>query len=187
MTYGINPQTPHTTNSAPETITATSQGAYGSDDSAGTYGSVGYPVGSQPGETVGFMGAMSNFFRKYTQFSGRASRSEFWWAQLGQLLIGMVLAVIAISGVVFAITAADPATGELSGGGIALILIAMTLAGLVGLALLVPNIAITVRRLHDTNRSGWFYFIRFVPMVGEIVLLVLCAGESDPAGAAYDA
>lgn len=187
MTYGITPQTPHATNSAPDTITATSRDVHGLDDSPGGYGSAGYPLGSQPGETVGFIGAMGNFFRKYTQFSGRASRSEFWWAQLGQLLIGMVLAVIAVVGVIFAVVTADPATGELAGGAVALILVAMTMAGLVGLAMLVPNIAVTVRRLHDTNRSGWFYFIRFVPMVGEIILLVLCAGESDPAGAAYDA
>ncbi len=52
--------------------------------------------------------------------------------------------------------------------------------GLLGLALFLPTIAMTVRRLHDTNRSGWFVLINFVPVVGGIVILVFTCLDSEP-------
>lgn len=187
MSYGINPQESDSLNGAPQPAGQVQYGQPRTPATAGGYGSQGFPVGSQPGEQVNFVGAMKNFFRKYTQFSGRASRSEFWWAQAGQLLIFLVLGLLLVVALVIMLSTADPYTDQVSGGAMALYLITLALSVLVSLALIVPNIAVTVRRLHDTNRSGWFYFIRFVPVVGEIVLLVLCAGEPDPSGAVYDA
>lgn len=58
---------------------------------------------------------------------------------------------------------------------------------LFGLAIIVPSIAITVRRLHDPDRSGWWYFISCVPFVGGIILLVFTLMPSDPRGARFDA
>ncbi|WP_052209409.1 DUF805 domain-containing protein [Kocuria sp. ZOR0020] len=187
MSYGINPQEPDSQNGAPQPAGQSPYSQPSAGNNAVGHGAQGYPVGSQPGEQVNFMGAMKNFFRKYTQFSGRASRSEFWWAYLGQSLIFLALLALFIIALVTMISSADPYTNEPSGGALAFYLLTLALIGLVSLALLVPTIAVTVRRLHDTNRSGWFYFISFVPMVGGIILLVLCAGEPDPAGAAYDA
>lgn len=90
-----------------------------------------------------FMTAVKTCFSKYVTFEGRASRSEYWWFTLfnivGQLVL---LAVFAPIGIIFA------------------------------LAVLLPSIAVVVRRLHDVDRSGWWYWISLVPLIGAIVLLV---------------
>ncbi len=96
--------------------------------------------------------------KKYATFSGRSRRSEFWYFVLFYLIIFFVLAMV------------DGFTGsfnEDSGVGL--------LSGLFTLGLLVPNLAVTVRRLHDTDRSGWWVLISFVPLVGQIVLIVFLA------------
>ena len=54
------------------------------------------------------------------------------------------------------------------------------LSGIVGLALVIPSIAVVVRRLHDTGRSGWWYLIALVPFIGGLVLLVFCVQPSAP-------
>ncbi|MDO5619193.1 DUF805 domain-containing protein [Kocuria sp.] len=192
MSYGINPQESGATgNASPSASGATpSQPQYAPPaGGAGVnpYGIQGYPTGSQPGEQVNFVGAIKNFFRKYTQFSGRASRSEYWWAFLAQSLLALVMAVVYVMAAAAVVSSADPITGEPSGGAVAFALLILLAIGLIALALIVPNIAVVVRRLHDTNRSGWYYFINFVPLVGPIILLVFLAGEPDPAGAAFDA
>ena len=92
---------------------------------------------------------------KYAQFSGRARRKEYWMFFLFNILIAIGLAIV------------DSITGTMSetaGFGL--------LGGLYTLAVLVPGIAVTVRRLHDTNRSGWWFLIGLVPLIGFIVLLV---------------
>ena len=60
------------------------------------------------------------------------------------------------------------------------------IVGAVSLALIVPFLAITWRRLHDTNRSGGFYFLALIPLVGAIILIVLLALPSNSAGARFD-
>ena len=72
------------------------------------------------------------------------------------------------------------APGPLFGVGIALLVIWW-------LAIIVPTLALSWRRLHDTNRSGLFWFLGFIPVVGGIILLVLFVLDSDPAGARFDA
>ena len=139
---------------------------------------------SQPlyGATLGQ--AFSRFFTKYATFSGRASRSEYWWWQLAYALISTVLygvlMVLGFSGATFDSVTGDSQPGPLFGLGIALFAIW-------GLAVLVPNLALIWRRLHDTNRSGAFYFLALIPFVGGIILLVFTLLESDPAGARFDA
>lgn len=88
-------------------------------------------------------------FTKYATFDGRASRSEFWWFVLFTFL-------------------ASAAAG----------LISEALSGLVSLATLLPSLAVGARRLHDTNRSGWFLLLWLVPLVGWIVLVVWAAQEA---------
>ncbi len=63
----------------------------------------------------------------------------------------------------------------------------LVLTALWSLAVLVPGIALTVRRLHDTNKSGFWIFIALVPVIGPIVLLVFELLPSDPAGVRFDA
>jgi uncharacterized membrane protein YhaH (DUF805 family) len=107
-----------------------------------------------------FLKALKN----YTAFSGRAQRSEYWYFALFYLLIFIGLAIV------------DAITGTFSeSAGVGL------LTGLFALAMLIPSLSVTIRRLHDTDRSGWWLLIGIVPLVGGIVLIVFCAQDGTPA------
>ena len=95
--------------------------------------------------------------KKYADFSGRARRAEFWWFWAVNLGVWVVLAIL--SGI-------SDTLGNL-------------LAGIYWLAILVPSLAVAVRRLHDTNKSGWWLLIALVPVVGAIILLVFYLLDSD--------
>ncbi|MDO7850613.1 DUF805 domain-containing protein [Hymenobacter convexus] len=97
--------------------------------------------------------------KKYAVFSGRARRKEYWMFVLFQFLLSIAAAVI------------DGMMGSSVGVGTGVLSI------LLGLALLVPGLAVSVRRLHDVNKSGWFLLIALVPLVGAIWLLVLDVTE----------
>ena len=101
--------------------------------------------------------------KKYAVFSGRAQRQEYWMFTLFNIIITLVLFIIA--GVIA--TALEIAAAGL-------------LPNLYTLAVLLPGIAVTVRRLHDTGRSGWWLLIAFVPFIGAIVLLVFYVQDSQP-------
>jgi uncharacterized membrane protein YhaH (DUF805 family) len=102
--------------------------------------------------------------KKYADFSGRARRTEYWMFFLFNLIIAIVLGVI------------DTVIG--SPGIIGLIF---------ALAILVPAIAVGVRRLHDTDRSGWWLLIAFVPLIGGLVLLVFFVLDGTPGQNKYGA
>lgn len=106
---------------------------------------------------MGFGTAVSSVLSNYAGFSGRARRSEYWWWQLFLFLVYLVAAIV------------DAALGLNS-----------ILLFVVVLALALPTIAVTVRRLHDTDRSGWWFLIALIPLVGPIVLLVFCVMDSTP-------
>ncbi|MFZ4286404.1 DUF805 domain-containing protein [Variovorax sp. HJSM1_2] len=100
--------------------------------------------------------------KKYATFSGRSRRSEFWYFVLFYLIIFCALAFV------------DRLTGSFDAdAGMGL------LSGLFALGLIVPNLSVTVRRLHDTNRSGWWVLLSLVPLVGQIVLIVFMAQKGD--------
>ena len=96
---------------------------------------------------MSFTEAIKTCFKKYATFSGRARRSEFWYWQLFTLIVGAVAAAI------------DGSDSN-------------TLAGIVGVVLLIPNLAVAVRRLHDTGKSGWYYLMNLIPFVGWIFPLI---------------
>ncbi|MFF7681266.1 DUF805 domain-containing protein [Microbacterium sp. NPDC007973] len=137
---------------------------------------------SQPLYGASFGAAVQRFFKKYATFRGRASRSEFWWWILANALVSIVLSVLAL-------LTGGPAVDEYgqtaapSGLGFVFYVILL----LWGLATFVPHLALIVRRLHDTNRSGFWIFIAFVPLVGGIILFVFELLPSDPRGARFDA
>jgi uncharacterized membrane protein YhaH (DUF805 family) len=117
---------------------------------------------------------VQRFFRKYVIFAGRASRSEFWWWTLVSFLVSILLSLL---------------NALLSDGGFQSeddSLVVTILSGLWTLAIFVPSIALTVRRLHDTNRSGWWYLLNLIPILGSIVVLIFTLLPSDPAGRQYD-
>ena len=93
--------------------------------------------------------------KKYAEFSGRAQRKEYWMFVLFNLIIGFVLAFV---------------EGFFGSPGV--------LAGIYGLAVLIPGIAVSIRRLHDTNRSGWWMLICLIPVIGGLVLLVFMVLDS---------
>lgn len=102
-------------------------------------------------------------FKKYADFSGRARRKEFWMFFLFYFIFAFVLSIIdGLIGWGF---------GEGTFGPLYLIF---------ALATLLPYLAVTVRRLHDTGRSGWWYFIMLIPIVGPIWLIVLLATDGEP-------
>jgi uncharacterized membrane protein YhaH (DUF805 family) len=115
--------------------------------------------------------------KKYAQFDGRARRKEYWFFALFNCLIGFVIMLIA-SLVIGAtgVRADDPAAA----GFLASYFAGMGIVGLYSLAVLIPGLAVTVRRLHDTNRSGWWILISFVPVVGGIILLIFMLTDSQP-------
>lgn len=96
-----------------------------------------------------FPQAVLSVYRNYATFSGRAPRSEYWWFYLFFMLASAALSTL------------DAAIGT---NGL--------LTGLFLIASLLPVIAVAVRRLHDVDRSGWWYFIVLVPLVGVIVQFV---------------
>ena len=84
--------------------------------------------------------------KRYADFQGRSSRAEYWSYGLAQIVLFAALIIIDGSGILFALAV---------------------------LALIIPNLAVSVRRLHDTNKTGWMILLGLVPFVGSIVLLVL--------------
>ena len=98
---------------------------------------------------------MFDALKKYAVFSGRARRKEYWLFYLLFLLVYIFFAIIdASSGTL------DPETGI------------GVLTGILFLAFLIPQLAVGVRRLHDTDRSGWWLLVGFIPLVGPILLIV---------------
>lgn len=136
---------------------------------------------SQPLHGATFGQAVKRFFAKYATFSGRASRSEFWWVALFEILLNAVFVVLLI--VVLLTTGEQTETGVRGTGPEIVVLV---IWGIVALALIIPHIAITVRRLHDGNFSGWLYLLNLIPSVGSIIVLVLTLMPSNLEGSRYD-
>jgi uncharacterized membrane protein YhaH (DUF805 family) len=139
---------------------------------------------------IAFPKAVGRFFTKYARFDGRASRSEYWWWVLANAIVYVVLWAVLIAIIVATgdTTSSSSATGVQANAtsNSPLIAIPGVLVGIWFLATLVPNIAIAVRRLHDANLSGPFWFLSVIPGVGGIVLLVLMLLESKPEGQRFD-
>lgn len=149
------------------------------------------PVG-QPLYGATFLQAVKRFFRGYVAFSGRASRSEFWWAYLSAFLISLIASVPywIVWGMFMARSLADAASMSSTTPPqdvLPLSLWMLACSGillLVSLALLLPTIAAMWRRLQDANLPG---AISLVTIIGfGIVPLIMCILPSDPAGLRYD-
>ena len=144
----------------------------------------------QPHYGASIKEATIRFFKKYVRFNGFASRSEFWWPVISIMVINAILWVPYMIGF-FMWTAGSAAaassyssTGASGGGGAAaiggiLMLIFGGLLLLFLLAIILPSIGVTIRRLHDAGLSGWWILLSLVPP-GNIVVLVFCALESKP-------
>lgn len=109
----------------------------------------------------------TDVLKKYAVFSGRARRKEYWMFTLVNVIISAVLSVL------------DTIIGTTNDTGNGL------LSTLYGLAVLLPSIAVTVRRLHDTDRSAWWLLILLVPVIGWIVMVVFMVLEGNPGDNRY--
>lgn len=128
---------------------------------------------------MGFGEAIKTCFGKYASFTGRARRSEFWWFflfwWLGTVIINLIdnaAGLVLNLGTDTIETSSGVVTFTSGGLGI--------LSTIWGLVLLLPFLSVTVRRLHDTDRSGWWWWIQLIPCVGFIVILVFMLLDSTP-------
>ena len=106
-------------------------------------------------------------WKNYILFKGRVMRPEFWYFSLYNLLVVLVLSAISCIGLGWVSTTA------------------LVFAILYALAVITPNIALAVRRLHDTNRSGWWLLVGLIPVVGWIILIVFMARDTHRAENRY--
>lgn len=119
---------------------------------------------SQPLYGASFGDAVVRFFKKYARFQGYASRSEYWWAVLA---VNLVALVFMIPSIILDIQAETTGSSpSLISGLLSLLMLAFYVA------IIVPMLSLTWRRLHDAGYSGLFFFLSFVPFIGGIILLV---------------
>ena len=104
-----------------------------------------------------FLTAIKTCFSKYATFKGRARRSEFWVWWLFTFIVGLILGWIPVIG------------------------------WIISIALIIPNLAVGARRLHDTGRSGWWQLLQLLPIVGIIVLIVFWVQDSNAGENQYGA
>lgn len=128
---------------------------------------------------IGIGAAVKRGFAKYSTFSGRASRGEYWW---WTLFVTLVLVVLGIAALVLG-SATSPDGGVTPGTPAVPLLVAI---GLFYLAILVPTLAVTVRRLHDAGYSGWLVLLGLIPSIGGLILIVFTVMPASPSGARYD-
>jgi uncharacterized membrane protein YhaH (DUF805 family) len=103
-----------------------------------------------------FSEAVKSGFDHYTKFDGRAARPAYWWWFLFAILVAIATNIL------------DAIIGSFG-----------VISGLAGLALLLPGLSVAIRRLHDTDHSGWWVLIGLIPIIGFIVLLVFYLRDSD--------
>ena len=127
-------------------------------------------------EEITFVGALKKFFTHYAVFKGRSRRTEFWYMYLWYLISSTVLITLMLitSMPSLALIESDPTAYTAS------VMVWIIISGILGLATLVPSLALTVRRLHDTGRSGVFLLFYLIPYVGGLIILIFMMLDSKP-------
>lgn len=118
---------------------------------------------------MSFQEAIQTVFSKYATFEGRARRSEYWYFMLFVFCVNFIIRILAM----------------IAGDNNMLATIVGAVSAIFALAILVPQIAVGVRRLHDIGRSGWFYLIGLIPFIGWIFMLVWFCTDSQPGDNQY--
>lgn len=109
-----------------------------------------HTVVQSSGHNVTFSQAVRLYFQNYTNFKGRATRAEYWWAVLFNVLVNFIASLI------------------------------QPVGSLLVLALLIPGLSVGVRRLHDVGKSGLYLLMSFIPLVGAVILIVqFCKGSDE--------
>ena len=118
--------------------------------------------------------AYKNFFKNYAEFTGRSTRPDFWWVWLGNFIISIPFWIIYIS-IVYLSTEMDSVSDSVSEATFMFFGLVAIIYAVFYLAILVPTIALSVRRLRDAGFHWALIFVAFVPFVGGIALMVLLA------------
>ena len=125
--------------------------------------------GMSGGETqMSFIDSIKCCFSNYLTFSGRASRSEYWWFTLFFIVGVIILTILDISMFGTTIYSQDGIRGQTNFA---------PFTSAFSLLIFLPSISVLVRRLHDTDRTGWWYWIILIPVVGIILMLVWLASR----------
>jgi uncharacterized membrane protein YhaH (DUF805 family) len=131
---------------------------------------------------AGLVESVKRFFRKYADFTGRASRSEYWWVALATAVVWLVLGVLSgLAGIPGMTVAADGTSDPGPGFYPFALLFAVLFFGTI-----VPNLSIGVRRLHDVDLSGWLLLLNLVPYLGGLAVFILSLLGAKPGGARFD-
>ena len=112
-----------------------------------------------------FTSAIATCFRKYADFSGRARRSEYCKFMFFTMIVEVLTTAV--------FTTIIPIVVDINGSEISLIYLAACLI------FALPKLAVSVRRLHDIGKSGWFYLISLIPVVGQIIFFIWCVKDSE--------
>ena len=118
---------------------------------------------------MSFQEAVQTVFSKYATFEGRARRSEYWFFMLFVCCVNVVINILSV----------------FLGGNDMLSMVLSGISVVFSLGILVPQIAVAVRRLHDIGKSGWFYLIGLIPFIGWIFMLVWFCTDSQPGDNQY--
>jgi len=100
---------------------------------------------------LGFVDAIKLFFQNFTNFNGRSRRSEYWWVCLFNMIVGFIIGMILPD-----------------------------FSWIWSVIILVPTLSLCVRRLHDIGKSGWWYLVVMIPLVGGIIMIVWFCQDSHP-------
>ena len=111
---------------------------------------------------MSFVEAIKSVFSQYVGFSGRARRSEYWYFVLFEAVISSVLSGLGQKVAAFSV-----------------------IGGIFALAVLLPGLAVCIRRLHDIGKSGWWILLSLIPVVGGIILIVFACKDSEPGDNQY--
>ncbi len=115
-------------------------------------------------------------FDNYANFSGRAPRAEYWWFVLFNLIFASIIRILdTVLGLTFVVFEPENSSGEL------LIPVSFGVIGIIyTCAILLPHLAVSIRRLHDIGKSGWLLLLNLIPFIGPIIVLVYHVTDSTP-------
>ncbi|MBN8553649.1 MAG: DUF805 domain-containing protein [Caulobacterales bacterium] len=117
------------------------------------------------------MNEVLNAYRGYAQFDGRAGRREFWSFFVFFVVVGAVLSIV--DNIFFGGSSISSGPGWSVTDGF------QPLTSIFGIVSLVPGVAVSIRRMHDIGKSGWWVLVGLIPLIGWIWLLILAAGQGD--------
>ncbi|MGX7418211.1 DUF805 domain-containing protein [Carnobacterium gallinarum] len=119
--------------------------------------------------------AYKAFWLNYVNFNGRASRSEYWWPTAINMIISSIFNAMYFTSLMVYLNEAT-----VTGNTLSATLPTMPILGVIfGLAVVLPSLSLLIRRLHDTNKSGWLVLLAFIPFIGAIIIFVFTVLAGD--------